>query len=107
GATTELPQRKTECASLAASWNNSVFDEMLTRAQRMVDVQARTKLLKEAALLFIHEVGNVNLPAAMSYKYWWPWVNNYYGEEELGYGNQQPAIDTTWLDLSMKKSMGY
>jgi peptide/nickel transport system substrate-binding protein len=107
GATTELPQRKTECASLASSWNNAVFDEMLTRAQKMVDVEARTALLKEAAQLFMHEVGNINMPAKYNYKFWWPWVNNYYGEEELGYGNQQPCIDTTWLDLSLKKKMGF
>ena len=107
GATTELPQRKTECASLASSWNNAEFDVMLDKAQKMVDVEARTALLKEAAMLFIHEVGNINMPAKYNYKFWWPWVNNYYGEEELGYANQQPCIDTTWLDLSMKKEMGY
>ena len=83
------------------------FDAMLTKAQRMVDVQARTALLKKAALLFIDDVGNISMPAKFNYKFWWPWVNNYYGEEELGYGNQQPCIDTTWLDLNLKKSMGY
>ncbi len=107
GATTELPQRKTECASLASSWNNAEFDAMLTKAQRMVDVEERTALLKKAAQLFIDDVGNISMPAGTYHKYWWPWVNNYYGEEECGYGNQQPAIDTTWLDLGMKKSMGY
>jgi peptide/nickel transport system substrate-binding protein len=107
GGGTELPQRKTECASLASSWNNAEFDAMLDKAQKMVDAEARTELLKGAALLFTQEVGNISYPAGMNYKYWWPWVNNYYGEEELGYGNQQPCIDTIWLDLSMKKEMGY
>jgi peptide/nickel transport system substrate-binding protein len=107
GATTELPQRKTECASLASSWNNAEFDAMLDKAQKMVDAEKRTKLLKEAALLFIDDVGNISFPAGMNYKFWWPWVHNYYGEEETGYGNQQPCIDTAWLDLSLKKSMGY
>jgi peptide/nickel transport system substrate-binding protein len=107
GATTELPQRKTECASLASSWNNATFDDMLTRAQRMVDVDARTKLLKDAAQLFIHEVGNVNMPATMYYMCWWPWVQNYFAEEEMGYGNMQPAINRAWVDQSLKKEMGY
>jgi len=107
GATVELPQRKTECASLASSWNNATFDAMVTKAQRMVDPVERTKVLKEAAVLFIDDVGNINMPAGMVYKYWWPWVNNYYGEEEMGYANQQPAINTIWLDQSKKKAMGY
>ncbi len=107
GASTELPQRKTECASLASSWNNAEFDAMLDEAQKMVDAEARTKILKDAALLFIDDVGNINMPSPMAYKFWWPWVHNYYAEEETGYGNQQPCIDTAWLDLSLKKSMGY
>ena len=107
GATSELPQRKTECASLASSWNNAVFDDMLTKAQRMVDVDARTALLKEAASLFIHEVGNINMPAGSNHWFWWPWVNNFYGEEETSYASQQPCIDTVWIDQAMKKDMGY
>lgn len=107
GGATELPQRKTECASLASSWNNAEFDAMLDKAQKMVDSGPRTQLLKEAALLFTDDVGNISYPAGMNYKFWWPWVNNYYGEEELGYGNQQPCIDTIWLDLSKKKEMGF
>jgi ABC-type transport system substrate-binding protein len=107
GGSTELPQRKTECASLAASWNNPIFDEMVTRAQRMVDAEARSKILKEAALLFTHEVGNVNLPAGSNHWFWWPWVQNYYAEEEASYASQQPCIDTIWIDQAKKKSMGY
>jgi peptide/nickel transport system substrate-binding protein len=107
GAATELPQRMTECASLASSWNNPVFDEMLTRARQMVDPVARTKILKEAASLFIHEVGNVNLPAGSNHWFWWPWINNYYGEEEASYASQQPCIDTVWIDQNLKKKMGY
>lgn len=68
GATTELPQRKTECGSMAASWNNAYFDEQLTKAQKMVDPVARTKILKEMAVYFINDVGNMNLPAGMQFK---------------------------------------
>jgi peptide/nickel transport system substrate-binding protein len=107
GATTELPQRKTECASLASSWNNAKFDAMLDKAQKMVDAEERTKILKEAGLLFVHEVGNINMPAGSNHWFWWPWVQNYYGEEETSYASQQPCIDTVWIDQSMKKEMGY
>jgi peptide/nickel transport system substrate-binding protein len=107
GGTTELPQRKTECGSMAASWNDKWFDEQVTKAQQMVDAVERSKILKEAALYFVNSVGNLNMPAGMQFKYWWPWVNNYHGEEELGYGNQQPALNMTWIDSAKKKQMGF
>lgn len=106
GATTELPQRKTDCAFLASSWNNAEFDAMMDEAQKMTDPVERAALMKEAGDLFTWEVGNINLPAGMSYKYWWPWVNNYYGEEDAGFRNHQPMINRLWIDQAKKKSMG-
>ena len=107
GAETELPQRMTDCASMAASYNNAYFDEQLMKAQRMSDVTARTKLLKEMAIYFLDDGSNINLPSGKSFKYWWPWVINYYGEEEMGYGNHQPALNTIWIDQDVKRSLGF
>ncbi len=106
GATTELAQRKTEAVNLAASWNNAYFDEQISKAQRMVDIGERTKILREMAVYFIDDVGNINMPAGMSYKYWWPWVKNYYGEEDAGYANSIPMVVRMWIDQDLKKKMG-
>ena len=107
GATTELAQRKTEAANLACSWNDAYFDEQLSIAQRTVDIEERTRILKEMAVYFIDDVGNINLPAGMNYKYWWPWLKNYYGEEDMGYANSVPVIVRMWIDEDLKDEMGY
>jgi len=107
GATTELVQRKTEAANLACSWNNAYFDEQISIAQRTADIEERTRILKEMGVYFIDDVGNINMPAGMSYKYWWPWVKNYYGEEDTGYANSIPMVVRMWIDEDLKAEMGY
>jgi peptide/nickel transport system substrate-binding protein len=46
-------------------------------------------------------------PQDSPYTFWWPWVKNYSGEVHVGYFDGQSWTQYIWLDLDMKKEMGY
>lgn len=46
-------------------------------------------------------------PKAPAYTMWWPWLQNYHGENSLGNWNTGNWAMYVWIDRNIKSSMGY
>ena len=70
--------------------------------------EERLDLMKELNVYCMEQSPYVSLPGYFYYRYAFPWVKNYYGEHNETYIIQHGRIFATiWLDLDLKKSMGY
>jgi peptide/nickel transport system substrate-binding protein len=47
------------------------------------------------------------LPVSYEYWMWWPWVQNYHGETNFGHISTHLYRKYIWIDMELKKSMGY
>jgi len=90
-----------------ALWDDSSVDEKWYQARREMDVSERNRLLKELCVYAIDQCPYIMLPTAHYYRYAWPWVRNYYGENRAGAVNPSPIYGRIWLDLEQKAAMGY
>ncbi len=48
-------------------------------------------------------------PEAPMYNFWWPWVKNYVGEIQVGYGlgSYNNWTKWIWIDTGLKSEMGH
>jgi len=65
------------------------------------------KTMKEAAVYELASAWGIWVPARNTYNMWWPWVQNYYGVSWAGWANLQDLYKYFWVDMAMKKSMGF
>jgi peptide/nickel transport system substrate-binding protein len=65
------------------------------------------RLVREIGTFLLEESWAVFLPINYVYTMWWPWLQNYHGEQDLGYCNQFKQWYYVWVDESLQKSMGY
>ena len=50
----------------------------------------------------------IPVPEAYEYVFWWPWVQNYVGEQNIIYYSVQSSwAPYVWIDQNLKKQMGY
>lgn len=86
---------------------NKTFEEV--RKVMVSDQKAAMKLVKDLMPYFLEQSFALPRPVAPTFNFWWPWIKNYSGEIYLGFGvgsaNYWPTY--IWLDLDLKKSMGY
>jgi peptide/nickel transport system substrate-binding protein len=89
-------------------WSNPKFDELVDKASYALDTDEQNRLLKEASLIMLREAPYIPLFMRVSAIYWWPWIQNYYGEVNI-HDSAQPGVllAHAWLDQKMKKEMGY
>ncbi len=71
------------------------------------DDDAVTRIMREIAPFILENAWAVWLPSPYSYSLWWPWVQNYHGEWDIGFSCQMRGFTYTWVDTDMKRSMGY
>ena len=83
------------------------FDSLFADAAETIDAAERSEKFKDLALHLIWDNDMVMLPAPKALVVWWPWLQNYYGEINLGYQNLVPALSRMWIDENLKKKMGY
>jgi ABC-type transport system substrate-binding protein len=113
GRTTANPIRTFQAIGLPGQiWNRAVYEsdryvELWEEAAQSTDVPKRNALLRELGLFFLEEVAYVPVPHAYALTYTWPWVKNYYGEQDCGYANIAPLMATMWIDEDLKAEMGY
>ncbi len=67
----------------------------------------RAEIMKELAVYSIGQAYNVIIPLPYLYFGWWPWVQNYHGEDDVGGWNYYGYPIWVWYDQNMKKEMGY
>ncbi len=87
------------------SYDNPYIKEQLDKALATIDADERNAILKEIVVIALEECAY--LPLAMGYGrlYWWPWIKNYWGEQNRAI--TQAPFETMWLDQALKKEMGY
>jgi peptide/nickel transport system substrate-binding protein len=91
-----------------AVWSNPEFDALLLEANLEFDYDKQALMIQELGLMILSEVPEWCLYSTSARTYWWPWVENYYGEftitDDGGFG---PLITYMWIDEDMKEDMGY
>jgi peptide/nickel transport system substrate-binding protein len=87
-------------------FTRSLYNEALTYLAR--DQAKFDDLMKNRFVPFYYQQAvGVWMPGYNLYRFWWPWVQNYHGQETLGYDNNANYTHYVWIDQSLKKSMGY
>ncbi len=74
----------------------------------MINMPEFFRLFKELRPHLMEQAYQIVRPLPYTYNFWWPWLNNYYGQatSASGVANVQ-FIRYHWIDQAMKKSMGY
>jgi peptide/nickel transport system substrate-binding protein len=72
-----------------------------------IDNAKVAELLKQNQLFELETATAIWLPGAQTYTVWWPWVQNYTGENIVGYYNEHGYLPFIWVDEELKESLGY
>jgi peptide/nickel transport system substrate-binding protein len=89
-----------------ANYINPELWDKFREAQSMTKAE-QTPLMREVSLMFLNDMPYITLPEPAVTIYWWPWLKNYYGEIDAGYFSDAIVGSRVWLDLSLKKELGY
>ncbi len=65
----------------------------------------KTKLANEIVLRTLDQSYYLQMPVGMVYNIWWPWVQNYRGENAVSYGSYYNFVQYIWVDQNLKKQM--
>jgi peptide/nickel transport system substrate-binding protein len=90
-----------------ADWSDEYFDEMLAKIAEEEDYVERDRLIKKAAAHMLNEAKSIPLYTEQEGLFWWPWVNNFYGETNLGDNDNETPLAYAWIDQKLKTEMGY
>jgi len=93
-------------------WNANVYsnpwwDEQMAILKKTIDASKRQAMIKKLSLYLTEEMLTIKTDPRMEAVYWWPWLKNYYGEYAVADNDFQPVLAKAWLDLKLKKKMGY
>ena len=90
-----------------AMYSNPVMEELNRKASLELDVEKRNEIFSEGLLLTMRDLACIPLASGPGRVYWWPWVNNYYGEVTVGDDGMFSGLaQFIWLDQPLKKKMG-
>jgi peptide/nickel transport system substrate-binding protein len=87
-------------AYMDKTWQDAIENPKLTEKQAM-------ETLKKLGVYALEQVPAVIIPTSYNYFAWWPWVQNFYGESNVGAQRIGPVTARVWIDQEMKKKMGY
>ncbi len=85
---------------LDKTWQEAIENPKLTEKQAM-------EILKRLGVYALEQAPAVIIPTSYNYYAWWPWVQNYYGESNIGAQRFGPITARIWIDQEMKKKMGH
>ena len=83
------------------------WDDMIDDALATMDDAAYAVKLKEMNILHALEFHTHRIINPQIYNLWWPWVKNYSGEVDTSWLDYAPVFARAWVDVELKKSMGY
>jgi len=105
--------------AVTATYDNPSFinwdetDERINEAYKIVvaNVGVNDDLwqatLKELYPYILETAWGIWLPGYYSYTMWQPWFQNYHGEGSVGYFDPPRYLQYVWLDMELKKELGY
>jgi ABC-type transport system substrate-binding protein len=91
-----------------SGYSNPALDVKLDAFGNEIDPATRQAMAKALAVEILEEVPMMPIAPVPEAVYWWPWVQNYWGEcymQDRGYA--QILYWYTWIDWDMKAEMGY
>ncbi len=90
-------------------YDSPVTREAYNKVNKLVgkDDAQWMKIIKDVTPFTLEDCVGIWLPVPHSYTMWWPWLQNYNGENSLGYDNQMAFTWYAWIDQDMKKAMGH
>ena len=93
-------------------WNSAMFDdpyfrETYDKAELETDPAEAKRLLKHLNAYIIEQAPYVILPMPSSYAFAYPWVKNWWGELNPTTRSPGYPMARVWLDLELRKEMGY
>ncbi|HEY93565.1 MAG TPA: ABC transporter substrate-binding protein [Dehalococcoidia bacterium] len=93
--------------------NHAFFETTQTRAWyndimgHYFDPDYINPLLKQYGSYILEQAIGIWLPVPYAYHMWWPWLQNYHGEGNMGFVQPEFFIYYSWLDTEMRTEMGY
>lgn len=93
-----------------ATYNVSMVDDpylnaLYKKALGTADETERERLCKEMFGYFHQQCFYIVLPNPYVYRYFWPWVKNYHGENNVRSSTAGPVYARIWLDLNLKEKI--
>jgi len=85
--------------------NDPHITQVWTDAQKMTDITARNKVLKDLGVYMIDQVYWLNLPTPQVHMLWQPWVKGYNGEVSFGTANGWYGMYRfIWIDQKLRNA---
>ena len=72
-----------------------------------VDDAAVARIMRDISPHILENAPYVFLPISHAFTMWWPWLQNFRGEQDIGYCAQASQWTFIWIDEALKKHMGY
>ena len=98
------------CSDTDSQVNDPVTEQAFedSAATVLTDKAANKKLVKETLQYICEQAFWFDPPLSYRYIGWWPWVKQYSGEITIGGRARGYDIGKyLWIDVPLKKSMGY
>ncbi|MBI2288049.1 MAG: hypothetical protein HYU83_03575, partial [Chloroflexi bacterium] len=73
----------------------------------MLNEPAAWPLMKEMFKYAMEQAWYIAMPSPYQYIPYQPWVKGYSGEQGTGYGEYQGQAKYIWIDVALKKSLGF
>jgi peptide/nickel transport system substrate-binding protein len=87
---------------------DAYVDAEMKKIMGEIDDGKRNAMLKDLGVYVLGQVYSVPMSAKLMANYWWPWIQNYYGEVSIGdVADFEMVLSMAWIDQGMKKEMGY
>ena len=84
-----------------------VKDKIISIFSTNLDWIEIDRLYRELLPSVIDQAYMIPSPTPARYTLWWPWLKNYGGEIQLSFASGATPFRFVWLDLDLKKKMGY
>ena len=105
---TTLPRFTTGHTRNYTDWSDPQFDAMVEELVKELDPAKRNDMIKAASIYLLNEAIAIPQAVKVQGRFWWPWIQNYYGESYIASTNTWlEASGWVWIDQNMKKEMGY
>ena len=90
-----------------SQWDDPVFEKILVDGLKTTDPVERDEYMRQMQVRILEGLPELMLPAPYTFRIWWPWVKNYYGEYTVGQSYADPIFARLWIDQALKENMGY
>ncbi|MBN1685123.1 MAG: ABC transporter substrate-binding protein [Spirochaetales bacterium] len=88
-------------------WWDPKFEGLATQVMSVASEDVRNGLMKEALFMLFEAATCIPLYPEPLGHFWWPWMQNYYGELTITDGAVEPVMAYVWIDQALKKKLGY